>query len=96
MSQEKLYSVVLEYNGGTYIAQVSGESYRAVLPRWISSLDQRNLASWGIGHSELIQVAGSDEPTAIDGCTNIWCVTGSAKKGLVLINIIATESKPEC
>jgi hypothetical protein len=92
---EKLYSIVLDYKGGSYIAQLSGESHAVVLPQWIGILNDRDLDAWGITRSELVRIVRSEEPIAIDGCTNIWCVTGSAAKGLVLINIIATESTPE-
>ena len=91
MTKKRLYTVVLEFGGGTYIAQVSAESPVAALPDWISQLQDEELAKWGITRSELTSIIGSDHPVPIDGCVGVWCLTGSAKKGLVLINMIATE-----
>lgn len=91
MTKNKLYTVVLEFGGGTYIAQVSGDSPGAALPDWLSRLHDEDLARWGTTRSELTSIIESDPPSPIDGCLGVWCLTGSVKKGLVLINIIATD-----
>lgn len=91
MTKTRVYTVVLEYGGGTYIAQVSGHSPAAALPVWISHLRDEDLAKWRITRGELTTVTKSDNPVAIGGCVGVWCISGSVKNGLVLINMIATD-----
>jgi len=91
MTKTKVYTVVLEYRGGTYIAQVSGDSPAAVLPDWISLLRDEELAKWRITRRELTTITKSDHPVPIGGCVGVWCISGSTKSGLVLINIVATD-----
>jgi len=88
---KKLYTFVLEFGGGTYIAQVSAESPVAALPDWLFGLRDDELAKWGTTRSELNSVIESDHPVPVGGCLGVWCLTGSVKKGLVLINMIATD-----
>ena len=91
MTDSKLYTVILEYNGGTYISQASGNSPAAALPKWISKLHDEEMAKWKITRGELTRVIRTDEPCPISGCVGVWCVTGSTKAGLVLIHLIATD-----
>jgi hypothetical protein len=86
-----VFTVILEYKGGTYISQVSGESPRSSLSVWVSTLRDRDLKEWGTTIAELKEIVESDQPVAVAGCRGVWCVSGSAMGGLALINIIATD-----
>jgi hypothetical protein len=94
MTASKLYTVVLEYKGGTYIAQVSASSPAAALPKWVSGITAEELAEWKITPDELTTITKSDDLVPITGCFGVWCVSGSTKDGLVLINVIATDGLP--
>ena len=91
MANRKLFTVVFEYAGGTYISQVSGNSPAAALPIWVSNIRNEELATWGISRGELNAITETDAPVPITGCLGVWCSTGSANRGLVLINIVATD-----
>ncbi|MBZ5597351.1 MAG: hypothetical protein LAO03_10050 [Acidobacteriia bacterium] len=91
MNKKKLYTVILEFGGGTYISQVSGESPAAALPNWMSQLQDQELAKWAITRNELISIIESDRPVPLGGCVGVWCLTGSVKNGLALINVVATD-----
>lgn len=91
MTQRKLYTIVLDYKGGTYIAQVSGDSPAAALSNWLSEIRDQELAEWGITRGEIKAIMDTDDPTPVSGCSGVWCVTGSTKKGLVLVNVVATD-----
>ena len=45
--------------------------------------------------SELAGIIKSENVVPLEGCTNVWCISGSGKDGLVLINIITTEDRPD-
>jgi hypothetical protein len=91
MTADKLYTLLLEYQGGTYISQVSGASPAAALPKWVSEISAENLTEWRITRNDLAAITKSDGLVPIDGCYGVWCVSGSTKDGLVLINVISTD-----
>jgi len=91
MTNSRLYTIVLDYRGGTYIGQASGDSVTAALSQWVSKIPHKELAGWGITRDELSEIVRSDEPVALSGCVNTWCLSGSTNGGLVLINVIATD-----
>jgi hypothetical protein len=91
MTNNTLYTVVLDYKGGTYIGQASGDSATAALSLWVSRISDEELAKWGITRDELSKIARSDEAVPLNGCLNAWCLSGSTNGGLVLINVIATD-----
>jgi hypothetical protein len=95
MKPGKLYTVVLDYAGGTYIAQVQASSAAAALSKWVSKIKDEDLAEWGIRRQELAEVVQSGEIVPIDGCLNVWCVSGSVRRDLALINVIATSRSQE-
>jgi len=92
MKSEGLYTVVLDYAGGTYIAQVQAASPAAALPKWVSKIKHGELAAWGIGRQDLAEIARSEKIVPIDGCRNVWCVSGSVRRNLALINVVATSA----
>jgi hypothetical protein len=81
--------MVLDFNGGTYISQISAESPKAALTEWVNIISKNGLEGCELSSAEM---ASLDEeiPVPLDHCLNAWCVTGSAKTGLILLNIIAT------
>jgi hypothetical protein len=95
MKPEKLYTVVLDYAGGTYIAQVQASSPAAAFPQWVLKIKDEDLAEWGISRKELAEVVRTGEIVPIDGCLNVWCVSGSVRQELALINVIATSGSQE-
>jgi|SRR5712672_932541 len=92
MSYHSLYTVILEYRGGTYISQVRSESPEAAVKKWSTTISDQNLRMWGLDRAELVLLS-NDNPLPLENCLNIWCLTGSAKNHLMLLNLIATETK---
>ena len=91
MRDVTLYTVILDYGGGTYIAQLTAASAVAALPIWIARLNDEDLAEWGISRRELANITKDNGIVPMSGCVNVWCVSGAARKGLALINLIATQ-----
>jgi hypothetical protein len=83
--------MVLDYGGGTYIAQSLADSANAAVTHWISTIRDEELEQWGISREELSNIATSDRAVPLDGLLNVWCLSGSGKRGLALINVIATD-----
>jgi hypothetical protein len=91
MSAKVLYTLILESGGGTYISQVTAESPQEALAKWAMTISQRDLSSWGITNQDVVQLS-KDRPLLLENCINVWCVSASAKNGLMLLNIVATKS----
>jgi len=91
MSLKTLYTMVLDYKGGTYISQVTAESPEAALTNWVTSANERDLSHWSLTHQELAQLS-EDRLIPIENCKNVWCASDSTESGLMLLNIVATET----
>ena len=91
MTKSGFYTVVLDYKGGTYIGQAVGPSPKSAILLWITGLSDHNLSAWKISRDDLNKIVLSDDALPLNGCKNVWCITGSVKNDLVLINAIATE-----
>jgi len=92
-----LFTVILEYRGGTYIAQVAAKGPRQALVRWAQQLSPKSVAGLGARAKAplmraLVQRGGGlDAPTPIAGLPNVWCAGFPIPGGLV--NIIKTERR---
>jgi hypothetical protein len=91
----RLYTFILDYRGGTYIGQTSGDSVTTALSHWVSKLRHKELVEWGITRDELLEISRSDKPVPLKDCINAWCLSGSTRDGLALINVIATDQSLE-
>jgi hypothetical protein len=91
MTNNGLYTIVLDYKGGTYIGQAYADSLTNALAQWLSGITDEELARWQTTRDELSNVVNSDRPIPLSGCTNVWCLSGSIKDSLALINVIATQ-----
>lgn len=85
-----LYTVICDFNGGTYISQVRASDERAGLHEWASYLDVEQPLG-----SQSLQLAkwardGSDSLVLLDGMVSVWCSTAIVEKKLVLVNVVRT------
>ena len=86
-----LFTVVLDYAGGTYIEQVRSASAAGAAKRWARDLVEEQIKGLGsAGKAELCDQLGDDSPVALTGLTNAWCQTASVNGKLALINLIKT------
>ncbi len=85
------YTILLEYLGGTYVAQVRASEPSAALVKWLEQLKVRNVAGLTpAAKSELMVRLKEDQPIEIEGCRNVWCSDALLGKNLVLVNIVKT------
>lgn len=85
-----LYTIMLDYSGGTYVAQTRATGENAALRDWISSLRSDRLAD---AVSEEVAAAFEETDASLvplDGLTGVWCGSASAIQGLALVNVIRT------
>jgi len=89
-----LYTVILEYRGGTYSSQVTAESPRAALLSWATNLEASEIKHLGTSGKQRL-IAGLkndpiDRPVLLTGLRNVWCYSGPISS--MLIYIVRTES----
>jgi hypothetical protein len=87
---ECLYSIVLEYLGGTYIAQVSASDEVDALFVWVRSIPGSDAVVWRLDVAQLAQLVRSEKAVPLDKCINAWCLAGNVGNHLALINIFKT------
>jgi hypothetical protein len=85
-----LYTVILEYGGGTYIAQVRSENPSLALEQWMRELSPTSLRAWKLSRTDLELVIRETPPMPLTGVSNVWCVIGTGQMEQILINIVAT------
>jgi hypothetical protein len=82
---------VIEFLGGTYVRQASGESPDLALRAYLRLATEDDF-EWARHRCELLRAVSEEAAVPIDGCQNVWCISGLAGDFLFLIHIIGTES----
>jgi hypothetical protein len=89
-----IYTFMMEYAGGTYISQVKATSPKSACSKWAQSLDVSQISGLHERSKQtLLKQMKEEAPLPLDGLLNAWCITANLRKGLVLINIVKTESR---
>lgn len=90
VNAEHLYTFVLEFRGGTYIAQVIADSPVDAFPRWVETHTDDELMEWDVTRTQLLSLIGDEEIVTLSNVQNVWCVCGNIDDSFVLLNIIET------
>lgn len=97
--QGSLFTIIMEYRGGTYIARVTAADPESALKRWADQIKPVDIAHFGEARkAELIDaidnwLADCQRAVAITGTRNVWCHTQSIGGFLMLINVVATTKR---
>ena len=85
-----LYTVVLDFDGGTYISQVHALSELAALSTWKSAIsaDVPELSQEVC--EELASSLEDEQVVALSNILNVWCATATVRGKVALINIVKT------
>ena len=90
MGSMALFTVVLEFDGGTYISQFRSASVRAAVEKHAFQLIGNKGMSTLANRRRLADRLSVDQPVAIEGIRNVWCCSASVGKKFALVNIVAT------
>jgi hypothetical protein len=85
------YTFVIEFLGGTYVHQASGESPELALRAWLRLASAEEF-EWGAYRVELLRALLDQGAVPLEGCQNVWCMSGVASDHLFLIHIIGSDS----
>jgi hypothetical protein len=85
-----LFTVILEFGGGTYISQIRSASVRGTVCKYASQLVEDQEIPGTAAKKSLAAVLRQDIPISITGVHNVWCCSASVGKKFALLNIIQT------
>ena len=86
-----LFTVFLEFGGGTYVSQFRSSSPRSVAKKYAAQLLINDALGTSTLRKRLATVVSRDTPVAISGIRNVWCCSASLGKKLALLNIVQTS-----
>jgi hypothetical protein len=85
-----LFTVLLEFDGGTYISQFHATSpHNAALKHAAHVIANKEMSSL-VTRRRLADRLSLERPVAIEGVRNVWCCSASIGRKFALVNIIAT------
>jgi hypothetical protein len=87
-----LYTIMLDYAGGTYVAQTAAADEGTAVRDWISRLGSDRIAG---AVSEEVAAAFEDTedgPVTLHELVGVWCASATAIQGLALINVVRTAA----
>lgn len=93
MVSNELYTIVLDFLGGTFIAQASATSPHDSLLFWAESLSEADARVWKLDRKQLSTIIRDEDLSALTGCVNVWCLSVNIGNDLALINVVKTVSR---
>ena len=88
------FTIVMDWNKGTYIAQSVGKSKRAAVYRWATELDVELIEGMGeVSKAKLIAEIRDELPTPVEGLKNVWCYATVVRGKLLLLHVILTDDR---
>ena len=86
-----LYTLILQYDGGTYIGQAEADDARAALRSWADWVTAGGIPELTARvRTRLAREFAEDEPAPILGVSGVWCCSASVRGRLGLVNIVRT------
>jgi hypothetical protein len=89
-----LFTIVMDYCGGTYVSQVEETSPIAALRVWATRLEVIDIWNFDEGTKQelLTEVHDDDtlQPVPLRGLVNAWYTSFSLKPGSASVNIVGT------
>jgi hypothetical protein len=85
-----LFTVILEFNGGTYISQFRASSPQDAAVKHADHVVRLNGMSTPMNRRRLADRLSVETPVPIEGVRKVWCCTASVGRKLALVNIVAT------
>lgn len=86
-----LFTLILEFESGTYISQRRAESPEQAFGEWCERMAADEIAS-GVSVDVALSFSDWESKTLIpiENVTNVWCTSGSTDHSDALLNIIQT------
>jgi hypothetical protein len=89
-----LFTVLMEFKGGTYLSQIRAPSPDAALEKWARGLEVKNIEGMTAGiKRQFVEWLPEARPTAVDGLKSAWCSGFVARADSALVYIVRTADR---
>ena len=90
-----LYTIVLDYAGGTYVFQIEESSPYKAMIIWLKTMDLKCLKIGNVKREGILKqlYKCEEKPLPLSGRKSVWCSTFILNKKLALVNIIKTNKR---
>ena len=88
-----LYTLVLDFHGGTYISQFDADTPQDAVAAWCKELCDNELLgqiSHAVAEGVMVDAIENDL-VEVDGLHGAWCAAASVEDQLALLNVIITQ-----
>lgn len=95
---ERMFTMVCEYRGGTYVSQVRAIDPPGAISVWAALLrTERRVprSSAYLARAVSANIARGDRPVAMDGLSGVWCFTALCGGDLMILDIVDSVPAPE-
>jgi hypothetical protein len=87
-----LFTIVLDWQGGTYLAQVKASSPSSAIRKWVHGRAIRLVPTLGArGRASVLRDLDADGPTPVERLSGVWCGGFATRSGSGLINVVRTD-----
>ena len=94
MSNPKLFTLIIDYKGGTYVTQANASDVAAAPAECIKKWNLEGIEE--IIHekdkTEIVEQLKEEEFVLINGMNNVWCGTALLRGELMIMNLVETSN----
>jgi hypothetical protein len=91
-----LFTILMEYKGGTYLTQIRAPSADAALEEWARGLEVKNIEGMtGAIKRQFVEWLPEARPAAVAGLKSTWCSGFVASTSSALVHIFRTTDRWE-
>jgi hypothetical protein len=83
-----LFTVLLEFDGGTYIAQLRAPSSKTAVAKYAAQVLKNSEIGRLPARKRLAEALSVEVPIAIEGVRKVWCCSASVGRKFALVNIV--------
>jgi len=101
-----LYTIMMEYRGGTYISQIKADDQTQALQQWSRDFDAEGIGDISEAernhfagklfeklYGELYEENPEDTQTPLQGVRSVWCADANVFDDFVIIHTVKTVSR---
>lgn len=93
-----LFTIVLEFGGGTYVGQINGKTAQEALVKWATGLDSTAVDGLNTKDKDALMdelkadVNVGMSMAEVEGAKNVWCTTALVRGKFALFNVVKTAA----
>lgn len=90
MSRKILYTFIMDWSGGTYVSQFSGNDIKSTITAWADSIDTNLLDIQAVDKADFIADVKNENAVALYGITKAWAISPNIKGKMATVTIVET------